>query len=315
MAPAIQTRGLTMDYQSGLFGRRRRGLDGLDLDVLEGSIFGFLGPNGAGKTTTIKLLVGLMQPTAGQAFIFGEDARRTNCRRQLGYLPENPYFYEYLTGLEAMDFYGTLCGMKRQERRKRSVALLELFGLGKAQGVRLRAFSKGMRQRLGLAQAMLHDPPLLLLDEPMAGLDPFGRRDIREEIVKIRDRGKTVFFSSHILSDVQDICDQVAIIHQGRLQACGVLSALLEQKVKAVDLAFEGLPPEAGEAFAGAAERIWFDGSRLYFRLPDQQVAEEVIRALEPAGGKLRLLSPHTESLEEYFMRQTETQERAGSGR
>jgi ABC-2 type transport system ATP-binding protein len=293
-----------MLYRPGLFARPRLGLADLTLKVPEKSIFGFLGPNGAGKTTAIKIMVGLQYPTSGYARILGRDASDSSVRQHIGFMPENPYFYEYLTALEAMDFYGRLCGVERSVRRRRSEELLEMFGLKSARNLRLRGFSKGMRQRLGLAQAIVHDPPVLILDEPMTGLDPFGRRDMRNIILRLRDEGHTIFFSSHILSDVEDICDQVALIRKGRLVACGVLTELLRRQVVEVETVFSDMAEKnVPESARRAARRVWHDGSLLHAIYPDEDSARAAVQDIEKAGGRMKGFIPHRESLEEYFIR------------
>jgi ABC-2 type transport system ATP-binding protein len=223
-APAIAARGLRVIYRPGLFQRSRVGLVGLDLEVAENEVFGYVGANGAGKTTTIKSLVGLIQPDGGEAWICGAPAAEASARAGLGYAPENPYFYEYLTARETLDFYARLFAIDRSTRRKRAGELLERVGLAAAADRRVRQFSKGMVQRLGLAQALVNDPRVLILDEPMTGLDPVGRHDVRGLILELKARGKTVFFSSHILSDVEAVCDRAAILHDGRLVSCGRLT-------------------------------------------------------------------------------------------
>ena len=302
---AIQTQQLRMVYHPGLFARHKLALVGLDLTVPNGSIYGFLGQNGAGKTTTIKILVGLQFATAGNAWIQGLDIRRSGSRKRIGFMPESPYFYEYLTAEETLDFYGQLAEMPRPLRRKRAGELLEIFGLGQARSVPLREYSKGMRQRLGLAQAILHDPPVVILDEPMSGLDPLGRRDIRNMILSLRDRGRTVFFSSHILSDVADLCDRVCVIHQGRKISEGPLPTLLNSRVLEVELGFSGIPAAGAPAAAALARRAWHDGVLYRLLLENEETAQQAKALLERAGGTLRLLQPHHESLEEYFVRVT----------
>ena len=303
--PAIRTSALRMVYNPGLLQSRKVALEGLELEVPRGSVYGFLGQNGAGKTTTIKILVGLQYATAGKGWILGVDIRDHDARRRIGFMPESPYFYEYLTGEETLDFYGKLSGMARGKRRLRARELLELFGLATAANVRLREYSKGMRQRLGLAQAILHEPPVVILDEPMSGLDPLGRHDIRNVILSLRDRGSTVFFSSHILGDVEDICDRVCVIHLGRKIAEGPLYSLLSARVLEVELAASGIPPEGVPAAAALARRAWHDGTLYRLLLESEDGAQKAKALVEAAGGVIRMLVPHRESLEEYFVRVT----------
>ncbi len=231
-SPAIDLRGLTHSYQRNFWEKRRLALDCLDLRVEKGEIYGFLGANGAGKTTAIKILVGLQTQTRGEVRIFGIPAADMECRRHIGFMPENPYFYEYLTARESMDFYAALCDLPKAGRLARCDELLDFVGLGSARDIRLGEFSKGMRQRLGIAQAIVHRPPLVILDEPMSGLDPIGRKQVREAILELHSRGTTIFFSSHILSDVEMICHRAALIDHGKLLASGSIAELLGGREK-----------------------------------------------------------------------------------
>lgn len=229
MTAAVQIKGLSKDYKTGFWKKKTvRALDGLSLDVSSGQIFGFLGGNGAGKTTTIKILMGLLYPTSGEAKILGRDIAATEVHRQLGYCPENPYFYDYLTPLELMNYFGEIFGLSAAKRKERCAELLTAVGLSESDWKKqLRKFSKGMLQRVGLAQSLINDPEIVFLDEPMSGLDPIGRREIRELIAGLRARGKTVFMSTHILSDIEALCDEVAILRRGKLAATGNLQQLL----------------------------------------------------------------------------------------
>jgi len=306
---AIKTEGLGMIYSPGLFQKKKVGLSELDLDVPRGSIFGYLGQNGAGKTTTIKILTGLQFATSGRASIFGGDVLASATRRAIGFMPENPYFYEYLNAEESLDFYGKLSGMDTPERKKRTDELLVEFSLNHARNVKMRFYSKGMRQRLGLAQAMMAKPPLVILDEPMSGLDPMGRRDVRNAILRMRDAGQTVFFSSHILSDVEEICDRVCVLNQGRKVAEGPIASLLTNKVIEVSLSFSGVAADKTPDLAKQTIRTWHDGTLFHIIVDTEERAAQVRAELERSGATLRSLAPHKESLEEYFVRVT-----AGSG-
>ena len=229
MPHAIRVEGLTKRF----FQRAEVvAVDHLNLEVQEGEIFGFLGPNGAGKTTTIKMLLGLIFPDEGSAEVLGHPAGALEMRRHVSYLPENPYFYDYLTAEELLDYFGGLFGYDAATRRQRTARLLDEVGIGAERRLQLRKFSKGMRQRVGIAQALINEPDVVFLDEPMYGLDPLGRREIRELILRLRDRGCTVFFSSHVLSDAEALCSRVAILVGGRLAAEGSLSALLANREK-----------------------------------------------------------------------------------
>ena len=302
---AIRTAGLRMVYNPGLFEAKKIGLHGLDLVVPRGSTFGYLGQNGAGKTSTIKILVGLQFSTAGQAWIMGGNVLDAKSRREIGFMPENPYFYEYLTAREALDFYGKLSGMERAARLRRAEELIVEFGLAHARNVTVRNYSKGMRQRLGLAQAIIHDPPLVILDEPMSGLDPLGRRDVRNVILNLRDKGRTVFFSTHILSDVEEICDRVCVLNLGHKVAEGPLSTLLTGRVLEVKLSASGLSAAQGPKLEGIATRTWHDGLLFHVLVDSEEKAQVAKAALEKAGGVLRAMEQHKESLEEYFVRVT----------
>lgn len=224
----IETRSLTKIYRD-FWGRQKvRALSALDLQVYRGEIFGLLGPNGSGKSTTIKLLLGLLFPTSGQALVFGKDATEVTKNERVGYLPEESYLYRFLNAEETLDFYGRLFDMPASVRKQRTEELIELVGLGWARRRQLREYSKGMTRRIGLAQALINDPELLLLDEPTSGLDPIGTREMKDLIIKLRDQGKTVLLSSHLLADVQDVCDRIAILHQGELKELGRVDSLLK---------------------------------------------------------------------------------------
>jgi ABC-2 type transport system ATP-binding protein len=309
---AIRTAGLRMVYHPGLFARKKTAVHDLTLEVPRGAIFGFLGHNGAGKTSTIKILVGLQFATAGQAWIMNSDVRESSTRRNLGFMPENPYFYEYLTAEETLDFFGRLSGMDRPSRRKRTDELLAQFGLEAARRVPMRDFSKGMRQRLGLAQAIIHKPPLVILDEPMSGLDPLGRFDVRNIILSLRDAGQTVFFSTHILSDVEEICDRVCVLNQGHKVAEGPLSSLLTGKVLEVKLSASGISAQGLPEVAALAKRTWHDGVLYHALVDTEEKAQKVKDVFERSGGTLRAMQPHRESLEEYFVRITQDNKPTG---
>ena len=287
MEPAIRTEGLTKIYRSGFWRIPYTGLSDLDLEVPAGTSYGFIGPNGAGKTTAIKTLMSLQRATRGRAWIHGIEIPRPESRRRLGFLPERPYFYEHLTAREFLDFYARLADVRPTERSERVATLLERVDLARFRDVPLGKFSKGMLQRAGLAQAMIGDPDLLVLDEPMSGLDPLGRALVRDVIQAERRAGKTVFFSSHVLSDVEAICDRVAIVVGGRLRGQGTLPELLGRTVGHVDCTFaykEGaqgerleqirLAPDAVDAHVDAARRA---GASIVSVVPAQRTLEEVL--------------------------------------
>ena len=300
---AIRIEGLTKVYKE--LGRTRAAaLAGVDLTVGEHEIFGFLGRNGAGKTTTIKILCGLLHATSGEAFLFGENVRARDARRRIGYLPEQPYFYEYLTPRETVDFYGRLRGLDRADRAGTWGRLSEMLDLRGIADQRIKSFSKGMRQRIGFAVALIGDPPLLILDEPMSGLDPVGRRMIRELILLQRDLKKTVFFSSHVLGDVEQICDRVGILVQGRVPREGRIDALLREQTHQVEVVAAGLDTASASAIAATAERHRREDALDIFVFTDEAAANAGVKAIQSAGGTLIEFTPLRESLEAYFMRE-----------
>jgi ABC-2 type transport system ATP-binding protein len=282
MTTAIRTEKLGKIYRTGFFLRPYEGLADLDLEVPEGTAFGFVGPNGAGKTTTIKILMGLQSGTSGRAWIHGEPVPTPASRRRVGFLPERPYFYDHLTAYEFMDFYASLSDLPVAGRDARIRALLARVELDRFAGVPLNQFSKGMLQRAGLAQVLIADPDLLVLDEPMSGLDPMGRVLVRDIIIDERRRGKTVFFSSHILSDIESICDRVAIIVAGRLRGQGTIPELLGQTVTEVDCVFqqEGRRIEHIVLSAGVdalIRQMQVDGAAVISVHPRQKTLEQVL--------------------------------------
>jgi ABC-2 type transport system ATP-binding protein len=302
---AVRTRELTKDYPVGFWRPRPyRALDRLSIDVAEGDVFGFLGPNGAGKTTTLKLLMQLVFPTSGDLEILGRPVGDVATRRRIGYLPENPYFYDHLTAEELLDYYGRLFGMPAADRRRRASVTLDRLGIGAERRLQLRKFSKGMLQRLGLAQALLNDPDVLFLDEPMSGLDPLGRRDVRALVLELRDQGRTIFFSSHILSDAEALCSRVAIVAKGRLAAAGRLSDLGEFAVQGWELVMAGVPAPALDRVRTRARRVLtVEGDRYVIDLPPDGRPEELLRELTAAGATLVSLNPVRETLEDVFVR------------
>lgn len=300
-APALEFQALDKVFQLGLQRRPVHAVRGVSLAVEPGEIFGYLGPNGAGKTTSMKMAMGLIQPTAGAVRLFGAPATSPKIRARVGYLPEHPYFYDYLTATEILDFFGELYGLPRAARRARASELLELVGLGDAKGRRLRQFSKGMLQRVGIAQALINDAELVMLDEPLSGLDPIGRKEVRDIIVSLRERGKTVFFSSHILHDIETICDRVAIIREGSVERVGRLDDLLRGTGRAV-IEASGASPAALEALGelGAVKAL---GAGVRVEL-DEARTDQALRVLLDGGARVTHVGPERESLEELFMRE-----------
>ncbi len=296
----LRTEGLTKTFEVGVRRRRVHAVDDLTLSVNEGEIFGFVGPNGAGKTTTIKMLMGLIFPTSGKAFIFDAPIPSEASKARIGYLPEHPAWYEFLTGLEALRFFAKLAGVPRSEETRRCEDLLALVGLADAADRQIRKYSKGMQQRLGIAQALVGDPAFVVLDEPMSGLDPVGRKEVRDLIVELKRRGKTVFFSTHILPDVEALCDRVGVIIDGKLRDVGKLDALLSARVTGVEATFAG--PGAEGPFAGAAV-VAREGERIAWSFADEAGADAAVRAVVQAGGRVASLTAHRETLEDFFMR------------
>ena len=303
MGDVIRVENLTKVFVSDWKRQKVRAVDGLSFAVEEGEICGFLGPNGAGKTTTLKLLFGLLSPTSGTTSILTGDG--ADFRRDVGFLPENPYFYDYLTGEEFLNFYGCLFELPEEVRRTRIASLLKLVDLEGAAHLRLRKYSKGMLQRIGMAQALINDPKLLVLDEPQSGLDPSGRKKIRDLILEMRERGKTVLFSSHILSDAEMICDRVLIVHRGKLVATGRLDELLEARVRETEVRVESLPAEAVEKLRAKASSVIETGDQAQFLFSGEgHDLPEILATITAAGGRLRSLVPHRETLEDVFLRE-----------
>jgi ABC-2 type transport system ATP-binding protein len=305
----IRTEALTKDFRAGFWRPRPyRALDALNLEVREGEVFGLLGPNGAGKTTTLKLLLQLIFPTSGRAEVLGRPAGDTEARRRLGYLPEHPYFYDYLTAEELLEYFGRLFGIDPGARRKRAATLLDEVGIGAERRLPLRKFSKGMLQRVGLAQAMLNAPELVILDEPMSGLDPLGRRDVRALILRLHQEGRTILFSSHILSDAETLCSRVAILSAGRLAAVGPLRELLSENVRGWELIVRGLPENARATLSAAGRNVapLADGT-WQIVLPAASRPEPVIAELASLGAALVSAAPQLETLEDVFVRRIES--------
>jgi len=299
MADAIRIENLKKCFRLGFIPKTKEILKGISLSVKEGEIFGYLGPNGAGKTTTIKCLLGLIFPDAGTIEIFGQPHLSARARQVLGFLPENPYFYDYLTAREFLAFYADLFGLGRDVKEERIGRLLKLVGLERAADLRLRKFSRGMLQRIGLAQALINDPKLVILDEPLGGLDPLGRKEIRDIIVRFKQEGKTVFFTSHILQDIEMICDHVAIIVGGRVVKQGALQDLVSEKVLFTEVTVMGVPPES---FRGLGESVSVQGERVLLKVFDEKRVDDVLAVVRDKKGKIVSLSPRTETLEDIFV-------------
>jgi ABC-2 type transport system ATP-binding protein len=306
MSAAISIDSLTKDYQVGFWRKRPyRALDRLSLEVQPGEIFGFLGPNGAGKTTTLKLLMQLIFPTSGRAEILGRPVGDVAARQRIGYLPENPYFYDYLTAEELLHYFAHLFGYSRSEARTRAARLLDRVGIGpERRRQQLRKYSKGMIQRVGIAQTLLNDPEVIFLDEPMSGLDPLGRREVRSLILELRDQGRTVFFSSHILSDAEALCSRVAVVAGGRLAATGRLSDMLAFEIRGWELVIADLRPDVLARITGQLQKTTeISPQRYALELPLQVAPERMLADLTATGARLVSLNPIRDTLEDFFVR------------
>src|SRR5215475_298494 len=301
-AAAIQAENLTKDYPFGfLHLKKKRSLEGLTMQVEDGEVFGFLGPNGAGKSTTIKLLTGLIFPTAGTAQILGKPISDISMHQDIGYLPEQPYFYDYLTAAELLDYFAQIHNFSATDRRERVDRMLKKVGLETARKIQLRKYSKGMLQRVGLAQAILHDPKVVILDEPMSGLDPLGRRGVRDIILELKREGRTILFSTHILSDAEMLCDRVGVIVGGQLRGVGAPDEIVGVKASGMEILFEYAGASSAAPASGVLSGATRTGNR--FRL---QVAEDQLYAtldqLQGTGARVLSVTQVKASLEEYFM-------------
>jgi ABC-2 type transport system ATP-binding protein len=308
----VQTEQLSKIFHVGFWGKRVTAVEGLSLEVRRGEVFGFLGPNGAGKTTTIKMLMGLIYPTSGAAWLFGQKLGDSQAKARLGFLPESPYFYDYLTSREFLGFYGHLFGLWGVGLNRRIDELLELVGMTHAKDLQLRKFSKGMLQRVGIAQALINDPELVVLDEPMSGLDPIGRKEVRDLIFRLKESGKTVMFSSHILHDAEMLCDRVAMIMKGTLVACGHVADLIERgTTQEVELIVDRLSPAGIEQLRPLATKVVLHGERIMAVLSSQRQVDEALEILRVNKAKLVSLVPHKASLEDLFIREARSAQQA----
>ena len=297
---AIEIENLTKDYPYGfLHLKKKTSLEGLTMRVEEGEVFGFLGPNGAGKSTTIKLLVGLIFPTAGTARILGKSISDISMHQDIGYLPEQPYFYDYLTAAELLDYFTRIHDLPGQERGARVDRMLKKVGLETARKIQLRKYSKGMLQRVGLAQAILHDPKVVILDEPMSGLDPVGRREVRDIILELKQAGKTILFSTHILSDAEMLCDRVGVIVGGKLRGVGAPDEIVGMKAQAMEILFEYAASTAGlDGLLSKAKQL---GKRYQLQVPEADLYA-TLQKLGNAGATILSVTQVKATLEEYFM-------------
>ena len=298
----VRVDGIVKDFRPGFGLRSKRVLHGISFRVRQGETFGFVGPNGAGKTTTLKVLMGLIRPTQGHASILGRDVGQTSARRHVGFLPENPYFYEHLSGREILHFYAKVSGVPARDRQRRVDLLLDWVGLAHAADARIRTYSKGMQQRVGIAQALVHDPQVVFLDEPMSGLDPIGRKEIRDLILRLRGEGKTVFMNTHILTDVEMLCDRVAILVEGRIRYEGAPHEVLEGTERETDLVVDRLDPETAALLQEqSGVRLRGQGSRFEIRMPEKAV-QEILALLVQARAEVLSVTPHRASLEQIFL-------------
>lgn len=307
MSNIVEIENLTKDYEVGFWRKKKvRALEDLSLNVMPGQIFGFLGGNGAGKTTTIKVLMGLLFPTSGTARILGSDISDVSMHKRIGYCPENPYFYDYLTAFELMKYFGELFGLDGTQRTRRASALLAKVGLEeKDWNKQLRKFSKGMLQRVGLAQALINEPEIVFFDEPMSGLDPIGRREIRELIIDLRQKGTTVFMSTHILSDVEALCDEVAILRHGKLAATGNLDDLLSSQgeQQTFEVSLKNIKPN--QLSPGYTVSPNAAGVTVYAN--GEEEIERILCEARSVGGNVVSVQAVRQSLEELFVEQTES--------
>lgn len=305
MAEALKITDLHKSFKTGFLLKKKKILKGINLEVEQGEIFGYLGPNGAGKTTTIKCLLGLIFPERGAIRILGQPYLSLSAKERIGFLPENPYFYDYLTASEFLEFYSQLYQINKDQKEDRIQSLIRLVGLEKSAHLQLRKFSRGMIQRIGLAQALLNEPSIVFLDEPLGGLDPLGRKEIRDIITRLRDEGKTVFLSSHILQDIEMICDRVAIIVNGEIINAGKLQDLISEKIHFFEVILSGLKEDR---LRDLCDSLASSGDRIFLKITDEGKLEEVLELIHSQKGKIHSLIPRTETLEDLFVEVVKTQ-------
>ena len=299
MAAAVKIEDLHKSFKVGFIPKTKKILRGISMTIEEGEIFGYLGPNGAGKTTTLKCILGLIFPEKGNIEIFGYPYLSLRAKERVGYLPENPYFYDYLTASEFLHFYSQLSLIKKKEKEEKIHRFLRLVGLEESVNLQLRKFSRGMLQRIGLAQALIHDPSLVFLDEPLGGLDPLGRKEIRDIIVRLKEEGKTVFLCSHILQDIEMICDRVAIIVNGEIINQGQLQDLISEKIHFTEIVLSGVESKELE---GVGESVSALGGKILLKVIEEEKIETVLRIVQSRNGRIHSLIPRTETLEDLFV-------------
>ncbi|MFQ6083322.1 MAG: ABC transporter ATP-binding protein [Candidatus Aminicenantia bacterium] len=296
---ALEIENLHQSFKIGFIPKKRKILNGISLSVQKGEIYGYLGPNGAGKTTTIKTILGLIFPEKGRIKILDQDNLSLEAKKKIGFLPENPYFYDYLTAYEFLNFYAQLFGLDKKKKENRIKELLHLVGLESFSDLQLRKFSRGMLQRVGLAQALINEPELVLLDEPLGGLDPIGRKEIRDIILNLKEKGKTVFFSSHILQDIEMICDRVAILINGQIINQGKLEDLISEEILFTEITVSGISKNDLETFGTP---ISAKGEKVLLKIYQEEKIEEVISLIISQKGKIHSLIPRTQTLEDIFL-------------
>ncbi len=299
MATVLKIENLRKAFKVGFIPKKKEILKGISFSVEAGQIFGYLGPNGAGKTTTLKCALGLIFPDQGQIEIFGHSHLSLEAKERIGYLPESPYFYEYLTGTEFLDFYARLFLLEKKEKEERIRSLLRLVGLERAARLQLRKFSRGMLQRIGLAQALINDPELVFLDEPLGGLDPLGRKELRDIIIRLKQEGKTIFLCSHILQDIEMICDRVAILVGGRVISQGAIEALVSEKILYTEVTLSGLSESDLE---GLGEPVSSHGDRIMLKVFQEDNIERLVALVHDKKARIHSLVPRTETLEDIFV-------------
>jgi ABC-2 type transport system ATP-binding protein len=302
MELAIKTENLCKHYHAGFFTKKITALDNLNLEVKNREIFGFLGPNGAGKTTTIKILLGLAKSNRGAAWVLGQPPAHVETKKRIGFLPEAPYFYDHLTAKEFLTFCAQLHSLSNNKDSIKN--LLDLVGLTKTRKVQLRHFSRGMLQRIGIAQALISDPELLIFDEPMGGLDPIGRKEVRDIIINLKERGKTIFFSTHILSDVEMLCDRVGILLNGKLVTAGALHEIIPESVEYIEVTIKGLSPDAINRLKRNSQKTFVAENKVTFWVANEEEAQFLLEKAQELGSKVVAMIPRRKTLEDHFIRE-----------
>lgn len=300
----IECKNVYKKFVSGFFRKEILALNDLNLKIEKGEIFGYLGPNGAGKTTTIKIFMNLISSTEGEVKILGQDVKNPEVRRKIGFLSDRPYFYEYLTGREFLDYCGKLFNLKKRERSEIIDNLIELVGLTQDQNLQLRKYSQGMLQRIGFAQALINDPELLILDEPLTSLDPLGRREFKNILIKMKNQGKTIFFSSHILEDAEDLCDRIGILVKGKLVRVGILEEFIKNEVEFTDIIITADNESVIQKMKDAKFTFESKGNSILIRISNNENVYEVIKTIYEAGGEIISIIPERRKLEDVFLKE-----------